>query len=928
MISALTIGLATWLALSAAPARAESRLEIQSSKIAGIQSADLPPKELQELSAILGVETGHTLDRRKLDEGLKRAHSSGEWRRLLVEALPKGKGALVLKVTGAKVRRLRELRFRGISDDILVEVKRAASDRQDNSADPRAFSLLTDSIRTAFDERGYPAADIGLEVIPVNDKEADVEISVRPGAPVKVESLKVTGGSEGENRALADEVGFSKGDNFSKLRLDEGIEKINKYLRDNQYPTSKVMDVSVTQDAQNRFVKIEIKVNLGQKLQFQFTGNQVFEDITLRALLTPEVLSLSDPTPRITELIVEKYRNVGYHFCKVTPVVQEARDSRIKTVELKVEEGSRVLIEDLMFSGGEVDAPFNVRKLFFELSPGVMQRRLFWEKGLATAVENLRKALRERGYLNARISDPKIVFNPGNDGVVLYFDFDLGVRTFVGAIQFDGVTAFTKDELGDEVVLQPGEPLNESDLEKSREAILRKYSSRGYIDTQFNDETGLLYSGDKKLATVRFSISEGARYRVGTISVEGLRKTKSKVVLREVLLKPGDDYDPLKVSQSEEAIAGLGLFQRVQIQSSSESERSAEKDLKILLAETLPGLGELGVGAMYEEPRLRARTFAGLQYRNLQGLNQTLSGRGEFAIPFSSRQQFIPFFEYSGSIGYRYPYPLDVPITFSSSFSLDRFETNPDTQTLVNRARIEGRLEKALTKNVTVFYRLLRLERSTTELLLPPIGSNSTPVTESIGSTGPGLIVDFRDDVFNPRRGSYHSLDLELALPEIFSQADIGFVMLLNRNSFYVPIFNPVGLTMSFGLGYAHSLLALQPLPDVRLVNELAIGGQGSVRGHAPRSIFGSSGTRNVFFYNARSEFLIPLFADFGLATFYDMGQLFPDYQSTEMTHGVGVGFRYKTPVGPVSVDFAKGFGNFGKSADRTVRFYFTVGTI
>jgi outer membrane translocation and assembly module TamA len=58
------------------------------------------------------------------------------------------------------------------------------------------------------------------------------------------------------------------------------------------------------------------------------------------------------------------------------------------------------------------------------------------------------------------------------------------------------------------------------------------------------------------------------------------------------------------------------------------------------------------------------------------------------------------------------------------------------------------------------------------------------------------------------------------------------------------------------------------------------------------------------------------------------MGQLFPDYQSTEMTHGVGFGFRYKTPVGPVSVDFAKGFGNFGKSADRTVRFYFTVGTI
>jgi hypothetical protein len=105
MTRAFTIGVAAWLALNAAVSRAESRLDLQAAKIAGIQSADLAPKELHELSAILGLETGHTLDRRRLDEGLKRAHSSGEWRRLLVEALPRGKGNVVLKITGAKVRR-------------------------------------------------------------------------------------------------------------------------------------------------------------------------------------------------------------------------------------------------------------------------------------------------------------------------------------------------------------------------------------------------------------------------------------------------------------------------------------------------------------------------------------------------------------------------------------------------------------------------------------------------------------------------------------------------------------------------------------------------------------------------------------------------------------------------------------------------------
>ena len=152
--------------------------------------------------------------------------------------------------------------------------------------------------------------------------------------------------------------------------------------------------------------------------------------------------------------------------------------------------------------------------------------------------------------------------------------------------------------------------------------------------------------------------------------------------------------------------------------------------------------------------------------------------------------------------------------------------------------------------------------------------------------------------------------------------------MVLNRNSFYFPFLNPIGLKASVGFGYAQSLLENKPLPQVRLVNELAIGGQGTVRGHVPRSIAAPSTARSVFFYNVRGEVLFPLFDDFGVATFYDMGQLYSDYIPTPLTHGVGVGFRYKTPVGPISVDFAQGFGYFGESTDKSVRFYFTVGTI
>jgi outer membrane translocation and assembly module TamA len=40
----------------------------------------------------------------------------------------------------------------------------------------------------------------------------------------------------------------------------------------------------------------------------------------------------------------------------------------------------------------------------------------------------------------------------------------------------------------------------------------------------------------------------------------------------------------------------------------------------------------------------------------------------------------------------------------------------------------------------------------------------------------------------------------------------------------------------------------------------------------------------------------------------------------------VGIGVRYKTPVGPVVIDFAKGLGS--ATYAQGVRLYFTVGSI
>jgi len=899
-----------------------------------ISSETLNSRQLDEVLELLKIKKGQKLDLKSLDKEIRKVADGKRFGNVRVWLEKSKDGRPELRIDGVRLTQVGQIDWGAVEPFLGAEgalTKRLSSG---DRLDLNKLKEVQDQATQAARDQGYPNAIVQYELKEAGDgKSTDLQFRVDLGQRQKIERLVFKGAETDVLQGVKNRFKLRQGDFFNKKVLEESVTTAQAFLVQNQYPLSKIK-----WDVQSGSSPLEIvvvcEIELGQQFRFLFKGNEALDTSTLRDMIGSDLLGQVDLSSRIKRLIEDRYRTLGYHFVNVEVRNQSNSSQLAQVVEIKIQEGHKVLIDAMTFDGLWNEVLGDPADIYFESAVGVLNRRVFWEAGLEESNQRFVKSLRERGFLSATVTGPRIFFSDDKKGVALFFDLQLGHLYQIKKITIEGNKNVPDSVIQEALSISVGDLVNRDSLRTSGEMVRARVQSWGYLDAQvvLEERSGEVIPGKREEGMeIAIKITEGKKYEVGSIRIEGLNRTQEKVVLRELVFKTGEPFDPEKVRQSEENIALLGLFSRVELVSSSSSEAPQIKNITVIVSEIKPGFGEVGLGALYEDPLFRARTFLGIGYRNLFGLNQTASLRSEVSLPISRSNVLIPFIEYAAIANYRAPYLADLPIVFTAQGGFDSFQvassTDGKTSDLQTKARLEERIEKRLSRRLTAQYRLHRLERTRTEVLQRQDSGLTNTLSDTIdviGSTGPVLLLDFRNDLFNPTSGSFHVLDVEFAHPALLSNAGLSFLLALQRNSFYIPLSSRVGFACYVGLGWSRALLD-KGLPEARLANELALGGQGTIRGYAPRLFRAPSGIREIAFYNVRSEVTIPLFGEVSGAVFFDSGQLFPEFRTEPRNDGVGVGVRYRTPVGPIVLDLAHGLS---PAAESVVRFTFSVGSI
>lgn len=438
---------------------------------------------------------------------------------------------------------------------------------------------------------------------------------------------------------------------------------------------------------------------------------------------------------------------------------------------------------------------------------------------------------------------------------------------------------------------ETGAPARHADYEGLKAALLLEAAQRGYREGRFTlHQLRVDPAAGTAVAIVHYDT--GPRYRFGEVSIEQ-DALAPDFVRRYVGIKPGDPYDSKAVTQLRRDLLDSGLFQRVQVtpRLGTNAERQVPIDVQLTPRKRHGYIA--GIGASSDEgPRLRL----GYENRRLNRRGHTGSAALRLSAPRTSLD-----------LGYDMPLadPRRERLSLLAGYLNEQFD-DLDSETYKFGARYTREHRQGLLETWFV-----------------EASQDRFRIGEDTGDTRllmPGIAWDWRhgDNLIHPRDG--WRLMLELRGGSRFLLSDVDFARAHLRAK-RVLSFGEYRLLARAEAGYS----LVGGFDDLPASQRFFAGGDSSVRGYGYRDLGPTDSLGRVVggqrLLVGSLEVERPITTSWSVAAFFDTGDAF-DGRDLQLHHAVGLGVRWRSPVGPVRVDLAH---PLDPDADA-VRLHFSLG--
>lgn len=777
--------------------------------------------------------------------------------------------------------------------------------------------------------------------------------------------IAITGLQRVTIESLQSVLPFRLGQVVSEAQLADGVKAL--------YATGNFSDVQVYHQEGRIIYQVTERPLIAE---INFEGNRLIPKEGLQEGLKNAGLAVGQPLKQATVQMIEtelanQYISQGYYNTEIT-VKQTMLDGNRVKLDMTFAEGKPARVVDINIIGNQHFSDADLIDVLAikdnKINPLSKADRYTQEK-LVTSLENLRAKYLNAGFVRFEIKDAKLNINEDKNRIFVEISLHEGEQYRFGQTQFLGNLTYTQAELEALLKFKAEDGFSQAMLEQTTNNISAKFGDDGYYYAQIRPVTRI--NDESRTVDVEYYIDPVRPVYVRRINFTGNFKTQDEVLRREMRQLEGALASNQKIQLSRARLMRTGFFKNVTVDTRPVPNSPDQVDVNFVVEEQPSGSSTIAAGysqsggvtfqfdvsqnnfmgtgkrvnASFSRSETREVYSLGMTnpYFTVNGVSQSLSGYYRKTKYDNKNISNYVLDSYGGSLSYGYPIDENQRISFG---------LNADN-TKLRGGRFMG---ISNVKQLMADGGKIQVDNNG----IPDFKHDYTTYNATLGWNYSSL-----DRPVFPTQGMSHSVDLTVGFGDKTHQK------VVYQGNIYRPFIKKSVLRGYAKLGYGNNL---------PFYENFYAGGYGSVRGYDQSSL----GPRSQAYLTARrgqqttlgevvggnalatfgSELILPLpfkgdwIDQVRPVIFIEGGQVFDttgmDKQTIDLTqfkdpqataeqnakaanrplltqdkrlrYSAGVGATWYTPIGPLSISYAKPLNK--KQNDQTDTVQFQIGSV
>ncbi len=924
--------------------------------------------DAEQLRALIPQKAGAALDRQLIRQTIHTLYATGRFADIRVDAEPTADGQVRLNILTTPNYFVGQVRAEGApARPTAGQIVNASKLALGEEFTPERLGRALTNIRQLFEENGYYHAQVDEEEQKDGKTQlVAVTFRIHVGTRARVGIVTVHCEPECAPQEIERVSKLRPGKPVSLERASRALERLRKHYQKQHRLLAQVRIADKSYREPGNAVDYTLEVTPGPRVLIATEGFKVSRGVLKQSVpVFEENAADRDLLDQGRRNLLNYLESRGYFDAKVEAPQESSPSGGELRIVYHIEAGARHKLVQVEITGNRYFRSEELRQRM-QVQPagrwfgyGRFSHSLL--SGDVSVLENMYRA---NGFEDVAIRPEVIDDYRGHENeVAIKIPIMEGPQTLVGAFQIVGNKTFSAAELSGVINTAKGQPFSEYNIAQDRDNILNYYFNHGFPRAAF-EAAAQPIPGQAHRMDVTFTIQEGQRIFVDQVHVSGLEVTRPYVVKRELETKHGDPLSQIDMLLSQQRLYDLGIFSQVGTAVENPEGDEPEKNVLFDVQEAKRYMFTYGFGFEFQtglptaigtnkalgETGVSPRVSLNITRLNFRGRDHTITFKSD-----------VGSLEQRGLVNYIAPRWLGSP---NWKLSFIAFYDNTLDVTTFTSQRLEGsvQFEQTINKKSTMDYSFTYRRVKATDIQISPSQIPLLSLPVRVGEPGLSYIRNTRDNDLETTKGMYIAGNAGVASTVFGSQADFSRILIqdstyhaFGRNrprerKFVFARSTTVGVENAFG--NTSILPPGQPCPvgQVTCANLVVIplaerflsGGGNSHRGFGlnqagprdPVTGFPLGGSA-LFLNNTELRFpavRLPYAQDnMSFALFEDAGNVFTDgrmmldnllrwqqkdpslcrEESTAaqcnfsyISHAVGIGVRYKTPIGPVRFDF------------------------